>query len=79
MEELQKQLDERKWRESKILGQDMCGKYVYCIVCNKNDKYPCAEAKTRFENKGTKHKKKAKAKFNVNGKELNYRATIVEK
>lgn len=44
LKDLQKQLDDMKYRDSKMLGKDLCGTYNYCKHCNKKNKYPCAAA-----------------------------------
>lgn len=75
IDKLQKELDEKKWLDSEKEGKDTCGKYAYCVFCNKDKQYPCAEAKNIY----LKGKKKSKKTFNIDGKSVNYRATIVEK
>lgn len=42
--ELQLDLDIKKWIESERAGKDLCGSYSYCEYCDKELKYPCAEA-----------------------------------
>ena len=42
--ELQLDLDIKKWIESERAGKDLCGSYAYCEYCDKDLKYPCAEA-----------------------------------
>lgn len=78
MESLQMKLDQKKWLDSIKYGKDMCGSYDYCCVCDKNEQSPCEKAFIKYE-ESQKSKNKAKAKFNIAGKTLNYRATIVEK
>lgn len=39
----QNQLDVIKWQDSE-LGDDKCGVYNYCVVCDKSKDYPCARA-----------------------------------
>lgn len=43
-EELQLELDVKKWIESERAGKDLCGSYSYCEFCDKELKNPCAEA-----------------------------------
>lgn len=50
----QEKLDVMKWNESVQGGADKCGTYNYCIVCNKEEEYPCAKAKRRICNKDGK-------------------------
>lgn len=42
--ELQAKLDLQKWLDSESNKTDMCGKYAYCVFCNKFDETPCANA-----------------------------------
>ena len=42
--ELQLELDIKKWIESEKIGHDLCGTYAFCEYCEKEIKYPCAEA-----------------------------------
>lgn len=79
MIEQQQKLDEKKWLDGIKNNKDMCGSYDYCCVCNKLEKYPCAKAENRFKKMNKERRNKAKAKFNIEGKELNFRATIIEK
>lgn len=79
MESLQMKLDQKKWLDSIKYGKDMCGTYDYCCICDKNEQSPCEKAFIKYEKMSKKRKNKAKAKFNIGGKTLNYRATIVEK
>lgn len=50
-EQIQKQLDERKWLDSQEYGKDMCGEYDYCLACDKSKKYPCASAQNKYKRK----------------------------
>ena len=52
LSDIQKCLDIKKYEHSKEKNKDMCGTYEYCVVCNKKNKYPCATAFKRFNNKG---------------------------
>ena len=79
IKERQITLEEKKWLDSEKNKKDMCGRYDYCCVCNKVEKYPCAKAENRYKKMNKERRAKAKAKFNIDGKELNFRATIVEK
>ena len=47
----QEQFDSKKWYDSLCAGEDMCGKYDFCIKCCKTEKYPCARASHRYNNK----------------------------
>lgn len=40
----QKKFDDIKWFDSIIAGEDRCGTYDFCGVCNKEETYPCARA-----------------------------------
>ena len=44
IQELQLELDVKKWIESERAGKDLCGSYSYCEFCEKELKNPCAEA-----------------------------------
>lgn len=77
MENLQKKIDNLKWEDSQKNGKDMCGTYDYCCVCKKG-KNPCANAMSKYIKMNKSRREKARAKFNIEGKELNFRATIVE-
>ena len=44
IQELQLELDVKKWIESERAGKDLCGSYAFCEYCDKELKYPCAEA-----------------------------------
>ncbi len=45
----QKEIDEFKWNQSFMAGEDKCGTYVFCGKCCKEDKYPCARAEYRYK------------------------------
>ena len=77
--DLQAKLDEKKWLDSIKNNKDMCGEYEYCCACNKVEKMPCANAHNRYKKMNKERRVKAKAKFNLEGKELKFRATVVEK
>jgi len=47
-EDRQKMLDRIKWLDSEEANKDKCGTYVYCKYCNKDKKYPCANAYNKF-------------------------------
>ena len=42
--------DDVKWYDSIQMGEDKCGSYAFCSVCDKTEEYPCAKAKRRYEN-----------------------------
>lgn len=46
----QDRMDDIKWYDSIVAGEDMCGSYDFCVKCKKESKYPCARAKLRYEN-----------------------------
>lgn len=48
----QDELDAIKWCDSE-LGEDKCGTYDYCAVCDKQADYPCARAFYTHRNKTT--------------------------
>lgn len=48
----QDELDAIKWCDSE-LGEDKCGTYDYCTVCDKAADYPCAHAFYVHRNKAT--------------------------
>lgn len=70
--------DTKKWLDSIKNDKDMCGSYEFCCECNKAEANPCERANERYIKMNKKRRNKAKAKFKVDGKEVNYRATIVE-
>ena len=41
--------DDIKWFDSIQMGEDKCGSYPFCALCNKGEEYPCAKAKSRYE------------------------------
>ena len=41
--------DNTKWFDSIQMGEDKCGSYHFCAVCDKTEEYPCAKAKRRHE------------------------------
>lgn len=71
--------DTKKWLDSQKNQRDMCGEYEYCVVCNKTLEYPCEKAYSKYHKMNKINRAKAKTKFNINGKELNFRSTILEK
>lgn len=48
----QDELDAIKWCDSE-LGEDKCGTYDYCVMCDKASEYPCARAFYAHRNKAT--------------------------
>lgn len=48
LQQEQNQFDEIKWLESVEAGEDKCGSYEFCEICNKKVSYPCARAARRF-------------------------------
>ncbi len=48
LKEEQAKFDEVKWFESIEAGEDKCGSYSFCEICNKKVSYPCARAARRF-------------------------------
>ena len=47
----QKKFDGVKWFDSIRAGDDQCGSYDFCVKCCKTEKYPCARASHRYNNK----------------------------
>ena len=47
----QEQFDNQKWYDSILAGEDKCGSYDFCVKCCRTEKYPCARAAHRFNNK----------------------------
>ena len=45
----QDRMDDIKWYDSIVAGEDRCGSYDFCEKCKKESKYPCARAKFRYE------------------------------
>ncbi len=50
-EQRQKELDNQKWYDSVLCGQDCCGAYDYCVKCRKEQPTPCARAEERWKKK----------------------------
>ena len=46
----QKRMDDLKWYDSIVAGEDRCGTYDFCSVCKKEEEYPCAHAEYRYRN-----------------------------
>jgi hypothetical protein len=44
----QKKFDDIKWFDSIIAGEDRCGTYDFCAVCDKEEEYPCARSAYKF-------------------------------
>lgn len=44
---LQQELDLDKWYASERAGRDLCGTMSWCSYCVKEERHPCAKAKTR--------------------------------
>ncbi len=53
-DELQKELDIKKWLESEQAQKDLCSTYDYCEKCNKDNATPCALAYKAFNKKPAK-------------------------
>ena len=51
LEDLQKELDLKKYNDSVLNNKDMCGQYDYCKYCNKDNSYPCAKSFNKFKRK----------------------------
>ena len=47
LKEEQRRFDDLKWFDSIKAGEDKCGSYEFCAVCNKSLTYPCARAARR--------------------------------
>ena len=48
LEKLQASLDDDKWYESQKKQRDVCGEFPYCVKCDKDKRFPCANAYTQF-------------------------------
>lgn len=46
----QSEMDNEKWFDSILAGEDLCGSYDFCSKCRKEEKYPCARAENRWKN-----------------------------
>lgn len=46
----QKRVDDLKWYDSIVAGEDRCGSYDFCVECRKDEAYPCARAEYRYRN-----------------------------
>ena len=47
----QANFDTQKWYDSLLAGEDKCGSYEFCDRCCNPEKYPCARAAHRHNNK----------------------------
>ena len=45
----QEQIDNMKWYDSVLCGEDKCGSYDFCAKCRKSELYPCARAVHRYD------------------------------
>ena len=45
----QRVFDDEKWYDSVQAGNDQCGTYAFCGVCDKAEEFPCARAVERFQ------------------------------
>ena len=43
--------DKIKWEDGVRIDADPCGSYAFCGYCDKTEKYPCARAADRMEQK----------------------------
>ena len=75
----QKILDIKKWQDSQQHNKDMCGTYEFCCVCDKLKENPCDISSTKFYKMNKTRRAKAKEQFNIEGKKVEFRATIVDK
>ncbi|MBQ7323544.1 MAG: hypothetical protein IJW96_03160 [Clostridia bacterium] len=48
LKERQHELDIMKWYDSVNKRDDMCGEYIFCGKCNKENNNPCARAEHRY-------------------------------
>lgn len=81
---LQAKLDNQKWLDSEKNHCDMCGKYAYCVNCDKNSQYPCADAyeKTNRPIRVAKQIVRDEEASNINyslGKKFNYDKVMAKK
>lgn len=53
-DDLQLELDIKKWLESEEKAKDLCGSYDFCTKCNKEPKIPCALAYKAYNKKKAK-------------------------
>ncbi|MBQ8885473.1 MAG: hypothetical protein IJY62_03805 [Clostridia bacterium] len=49
LKEIQERFDLEKCNDSRIAGKDTCGEYEFCVCCDKEEEYPCANARVRYE------------------------------
>ena len=54
LEEKQKIFDDLKWKESTETGNDLCGTYDFCVLCEREKSYPCARAQKRYKGQGVR-------------------------
>ena len=47
----QEALDEVKWFDSIVAGEDTCGTYDFCSFCDKSLENPCACAMRKYKRK----------------------------
>lgn len=78
--ERQKQFDKLKLELSQFLGEDACGTFQFCRYCDKRVENPCEVAEKRHNDlKNEKPKKQSKKTVIINGKQAQFRATVVDK
>lgn len=56
LKEVQERFDLEKCNDSRIAGRDTCGDYEFCGCCVKDEEYPCARARQRYEECGAEEK-----------------------
>lgn len=64
-DDLQLELDIKKWLESEEKAKDLCGTYDFCAKCNKEPKIPCALAYRAYNKKNAKPIVPFKDKLNL--------------
>ena len=54
LEKKQEMFDSLKWKESVETGNDLCGTYDFCSLCEREKSFPCARAQKRYNGEGVR-------------------------
>ena len=54
LEEKQEIFDNVKWEAGVEKGEDLCGTYDFCTLCEREKSFPCARAQKRFNGEGVR-------------------------
>ena len=54
LETKQEAFDNLKWEASMQTGEDLCGTYDFCTLCEREKSFPCARAQKRYSGEGVR-------------------------